>query len=176
MKNEDRADLIYGRKWPCGSMSDPVPKRDGTAPDNRGFTMVELLAVCAVLGALMIIAIPTYAKYKDVARSSRAMNEIRMLETALTAYLTEKGFYPPSDDLNAIGYGTLKDPWGHAYQYKVPGGTRTLVATPLNSDFDLYSLGADGASEASIAPTSPTSQDDIIRISDGAFVGRADHY
>jgi general secretion pathway protein G len=42
---------------------------------------------------------------------------------------------------------------------------------PLNSDFDLYSMGKDGLSQAPI--TARASQDDIIRASDGGFIGLA---
>ena len=45
---------------------------------------------------------------------------------------------------------------------------------PLNSDFDLYSMGPDGASQPPLA--APVSHDDIIRASDGAYVGSAEGY
>ena len=151
-----------------------TPEQDGTALNDRGMTLLEMIVVLAVIAILATLAIPAYPKYKDMAKSSRAMSEIRMLETAITAYFTEKGLYP--NNLNDIGYGGLSDPWGHPYQYNYPAGTRTLVATPLNADYDLYSWGADGLWVPSIAPTNPTSQDDIIRAGDGGFVGLASHY
>ena len=45
---------------------------------------------------------------------------------------------------------------------------------PLNSDFDLYSMGPDGESQPAL--TAKASWDDIIRASDGGFVGRASRY
>ena len=178
MNNHDKADVMYGREWHCGSMAVAVPKRHGTTLNHRGMTLIELIVVCAILGALILIAIPAYTKYKDLARESRAMSEIRVLEAAITAYYSDKNAYPDPNDPNVfktIGYGGLIDPWGNAYQYK-PAGTRTTVATDLNSDYDLYSLGVDGLSAPSIAPNNPASQDDIIRASDGAFVGRANQF
>lgn len=50
-----------------------------------------------------------------------------------------------------------------------PRKDRFLV--PINSDYDLYSVGPDGASAAPL--TAATSRDDIIRASDGAYVGVA---
>jgi len=174
MKIRVKADVSCSREWPCGSMTVVVPEQDGTALNDRGMTLLEMIVVLAVISILATLAIPAYPKYKDMARSSRAMSELRMLETAITAYNTEKGLYPNS--LNDIGYGTLLDPWGHPYQYNYPAGTRTFVATPLNSDYDLYSWGADGLWAPSIAPMNPTSQDDIIRAGDGGYVGLASHY
>lgn len=45
---------------------------------------------------------------------------------------------------------------------------------PLNSDFDLYSMGKDGNTAKPI--TAKISQDDIIRANDGGFVGLARRY
>lgn len=42
---------------------------------------------------------------------------------------------------------------------------------PLNSDYDLYSKGPDGASVAPL--TAKASQDDILRASNGRFIGPA---
>ena len=45
------------------------------------------------------------------------------------------------------------------------------VLKPLNSDFDLYSVGPDGQTQASL--TSSVSRDDVVRARDGAFIGTA---
>ena len=45
---------------------------------------------------------------------------------------------------------------------------------PINSDFDLYSTGPDGASVAPL--TAEPSRDDIVRANDGAFIGLASEY
>jgi general secretion pathway protein G len=45
---------------------------------------------------------------------------------------------------------------------------------PLNDDFDLYSIGADGRSRPAI--THPDSLDDVVRGANGAFVGLARNY
>jgi len=85
-------------------------------------------------------------------------------------------------DLSAVGRGDMLDPWGHPYQYlnfygndKNPQGARKDHSLhPLNSDFDLYSMGADGQSVAPI--TASKSQDDIIRANDGGYIGLARNY
>jgi general secretion pathway protein G len=57
------------------------------------------------------------------------------------------------------------------------GGTTTgqvrkdRFLVPINSDYDLYSVGPDGMSASPL--TAKISQDDIIRASDGLFIGRA---
>ncbi|MCP5251868.1 MAG: hypothetical protein H6939_09135 [Burkholderiales bacterium] len=45
---------------------------------------------------------------------------------------------------------------------------------PINSDYDLYSMGKDGASVSPL--TAKASRDDIIRANNGRFIGRAADY
>jgi general secretion pathway protein G len=49
---------------------------------------------------------------------------------------------------------------------------RNLV--PINTDFDLYSVGPDGDSQAPL--TAAASRDDIVRANDGRFIGKAEDY
>jgi len=73
------------------------------------------------------------------------------------------------------------DPWGNPYQYlnfdNVNGQgqkKKDKFLVPLNSTYDLYSMGKDG--NTSTALTANASQDDIVRANDGAFVGLASQY
>ncbi len=136
---------------------------------NRGFTLVELLMVSGVLAVLVAMAIPIWPLYKNMARSSRAMTEIRSLETAINAYVADRGALPPN--LEALGSGTPRDPWGNPYRFVVPP-TRTFVGSPLNTDYDLYSEGADATHVDSIID----SPDDILRVRDGYSVLLAQKY
>jgi general secretion pathway protein G len=45
---------------------------------------------------------------------------------------------------------------------------------PINTDFDLYSKGADGDSVAAL--TAAKSRDDVVRAANGAFIGLASHF
>lgn len=145
------------------------------AARGRGFTLIELMFVLIVLAILMAIALPAYTGYKDRARSGVAGQQIAAMAASAQQYWVDHHAYPAS--LADIGYGGSADPWGRPYLYynveaNGRGGARKDHAlNPLNTDFDLYSMGPDGKTQRQI--TQRDSQDDILRASDGKFVGVA---
>lgn len=123
---------------------------------QAGFTLVELLVVLAILGMLVAIATPQVLKYLGKAKVDTAQIEIKSLSTALDLFLVDNGRYPTQQEglaalvsaptgLPSWSGPYLKmnsvplDPWGHPYQYRVPG---------QNGEFDLYTLGPDGTGTA----------------------------
>ena len=145
----------------------------------HGFTVVELLIVIAILLTIASMAIPNLLAAINMARVARAVSEIHTLEDAITDYLVINGQFP--DTLADVGYGGYLDPWGNPYEYlnhatiKGNGKARKdRFLVPLNSDYDLYSVGKDGLSVSPI--TAKASQDDVIRGSDGSYDGLASQF
>lgn len=118
---------------------------------RRGFTLVELLVVLAILGLLVGLVGPQVMKTLGSSKTKTARIQIEDLSAALDIYRLEVGRYPTtSDGLQALVDNTAgvaswngpylkksqvpKDPWGFDYQYRSPG---------QNGSFDLWSLGAD---------------------------------
>jgi len=146
---------------------------------QRAFTLFELLLVAAIVGVLVAVAVPGYQGYQDQVRFIQAKADIVAIESALERYYAQHFAYP--DTLAQAGVGGMLDPWGHPYQYLNIATTkgngkvrkdRNLV--PINSDYDLYSMGKDGKSQSPL--TAQTSRDDIIRANNGKFVGLAADY
>lgn len=145
----------------------------------RGFTFIELMLGVAILGVLVGIAYPSYQQYVEKTRVQQAVSDIRDIDARVQMYWLDNRAYPA--DLAEVGKDTMKDPWGKAYQYtnladiKGKGKARkNKNLVPINSDFDLYSMGKDGASVGPL--TAKASRDDIVRASDGRFVGLASDY
>ena len=142
---------------------------------SKGFTVVELLTGLVLIGILLAIAIPSYSSYRDKVRSQQAGMEIAAMAAAIKGWFIDARAYP--DGLDQVRVSTPKDPWGRPYVYynvdaNGRGGARKDKAlNPINTDFDLYSLGPDGKSKPQV--TQKDSVDDIIRANDGAFVGVA---
>lgn len=142
-------------------------------------TVVELLVAIAVVAVLAAIAPPSYQGYIDRAKQKQMEGDMREIEVALQRYADDnKGNYPAS--LAQVGKDGLRDAWNRPFQYlnlatAPPGHARkdkNLV--PLNTDFDLYSLGKDGASQPPL--TANASRDDFIRANNGRFIGPAADY
>lgn len=68
----------------------------------RGFTLVELIIVVAIIGALSMIGVPTYRRMVQKAKKSEAKVALGALYTAESAFFSEHGAY--GTNLQAIGF------------------------------------------------------------------------
>lgn len=131
--------------------------RGTNRPDRQaGFTFIEIMVAMMILVILIGVAGFTYVRYVARARVVGARNQIEIFEIALNSYYLDCGRYPtPEQGLAALWEKPLlepvpgqwsgpylskklpNDPWGHPYEYAVPG--------PGGLPFAVRSLGADGA-------------------------------
>ena len=119
----------------------------------RGFTLIEVLVVVAILGILAAIVVPRIMDRPDEAKRVAAKADIATLVNQLKIYRLDNGNYPTTEQgLMALvqrpttnpapgnwkqgGYleRLPKDPWGTDYQYLAPG---------VRSEIDVFSFGAD---------------------------------
>ena len=146
---------------------------------EKGFTFIELITVIAIIATLAAIAVPSYISYLERAKTTQTVAEFKDIEKAVFVFKAENGRFP--DTLAEAGLGNPLDPWGNPYVYypmdNVPKGVKIRKDKslhPVNTDFDLYSMGADGKS---VAPfTAKASQDDIVRANNGSYIGLVSNY
>jgi general secretion pathway protein G len=143
------------------------------------FTLVESAIVLLIFAVVLWVAIPAYQGYVERARVLETVVAVGEISKGIRQFEISKGALP--DSLGEAGYGASVDPWGHSYEYfnlrtsKGNGQARKdKKLAPLNSDFDLYSLGRDGLTAASLG--NKASRDDIVRARDGGFIGTAEEF
>ncbi|MFO1351202.1 MAG: prepilin-type N-terminal cleavage/methylation domain-containing protein [Gammaproteobacteria bacterium] len=147
-----------------------------TLKRHRGLTLVELLIAGAILALLVAIAMPAYTGYRDRLCVQQAIGDIMEMELMIQRNFTKTFNFP--ETLVEVGLDGKRDCWNRPYEYlkiagkKGKGGNRKdRNENPLNSDYDLYSVGKDGQTNQSLRPK--VSQDDIIRAHDGGYIGLA---
>ncbi len=81
-------------------------------PRNRGFTLIELMIVVAIIGILAAIAIPNFIKFQARSKQSEPKSNLKGLFTAQKSYFQEKDRY--SAVAGAIGFSPER---GNRYAY-----------------------------------------------------------
>lgn len=148
---------------------------------RKGWTLVELLVVIALIGTISSIVVPHFISILKDVQIKKVVKELRMIEMEIKAFERFQERLPT--DLDELeGGGTRVDRWGNPYQYlpnlNQPGwngqARKDRFLVPLNSDFDLYSMGPDGESRSPL--TAQPSRDDIVRANDGLYIGPASDF
>lgn len=120
---------------------------------ERGFTLLELLVVLAILGLLAAIVGPQVLRYLGSSKSQAAQVQAKNISAALNLYRLDNGRFPTEKEgLDALlkqpsgatmwngpympDEKALTDPWGNGYHLREPG---------QHGEVDVYSLGSDNA-------------------------------
>jgi general secretion pathway protein G len=149
--------------------------------NGTGFTLIEVMLCMAIIGVLAAIATPFYLSYREQARVAVAVSDMKTIEAALGKYVADYGELP--DSLAQAAMGGFLDPWKHAYQYlRIDGGNlkgkgkmrKDRFMVPVNTDYDLYSMGPDGKSQSPF--TAKASRDDIVRAYNGGYYGKVSDF
>ena len=154
-------------------------RRERPARHSRGFTLIEAIVTAALIGVLAALAMPYLIGKLREAKETRAISDLRAIEADLEAFQAEHGGLP--DDLSGVGHEDKRDPWGYLYRYFAFKGAgwkaqvrKDRFLNPLNSTYDLYSIGPDGDTRKPLTP--PPSWDDILRANNGEFMGPASEF
>ncbi len=100
--------------------------------NRKGFTLVEIMIVVAIIALLVAIAVPNIAAQRRIANNSAAAGNLRSLLSVLETYNTAEGEYPAA--LSSLTDGT------NPYISTVPTGTAggyVWTSTPATTGYTL---------------------------------------
>ncbi len=131
-----------------------IAKIRKTIKENKGFTLIELMIVVAIIAILAAIAIPNYLNYRYKARSSEAKSNIGAISTSEESYAAENNCYYTSalspgsvpsgssgttwvstQGFNAIGFapkGTIYYQYGVSADTSVAPGSGNVTGWPTS--------------------------------------------
>ena len=100
---------------------------------DKGFTLIELLVVVAIIGLLASITMVSLNSARAKARTTRSIEDLNSLRTALELYYSDHGFYPAS----SAGWDGLYSCWGDSTPDWIHGLTPNYISalprSPNNS-------------------------------------------
>ena len=93
---------------------------------KKGFTLVEIMIVVAIIAILAAVAIPNFIKYRRNAQAASCVSNLKQIQTAKEQWMMANGAVP--DDLSKISGSTDK----------------YIKQTPVCPAEGTYTIGADG--------------------------------
>jgi len=146
--------------------------KKGWGSNNKGFTLVELLVVVAIIGILVAIAVPNLIDALDRAKQRATVAEMRLWGISLQEYNAQLSVYPlaggPQVDAAfrdilvpfTINTLDLEDGWKFAFWYE----------TDIDASYTIRSCGKDGVCGLGVTPSTWFNFNLDIVLADGVFI------
>jgi prepilin-type N-terminal cleavage/methylation domain-containing protein len=140
--------------------------------NQRGFSLMELLVVVAILGLLLAIAIPNMLDALDRSRQRATVGEIRAWGNALGSYYSERNVHP-----NGPSGGPIQNVWNQLVPFAASAlNTKDKFGCDFYYDsispFEAYTIGSPGKGctrGLGVTPSSWTNYSLDIIMENGVF-------
>jgi type IV pilus assembly protein PilA len=109
---------------------------------QKGFTLIELMIVIAIIGILAAIAIPQFVSYRQKGYNTQAKGELKSLYTACQAYFADNPAASGNCDTTAIASTFQKS---DAVTFSITGAQNMNGTTAVHSSgTSTYTIGSSG--------------------------------
>ncbi len=115
--------------------------------NRKGFTLIELMIVVAIIGILAAIAIPNFLKFQAKSKQSEAKTNLKAIYTAETGYYGENNTYNAFDSVNWQPVGTAR------YTYSL--GSDNGIASPPGAGATFLIAGVPALTDGSFTGATP---------------------
>ncbi len=117
--------------------------------NEKGFTLIELMIVIAIIGILAAIAIPQFSAYRTRSYNSSAQSDVRNIATAQEAYYVDNSTYTSNtDNLSGASYGFM--PSGNVTTAATATATSYVITGAHSSGDKTYQLTGPGGTITNI--------------------------
>jgi type IV pilus assembly protein PilA len=121
--------------------------------NEKGFTLIELMIVIAIIGILAAIAIPQFNSYRSRSYNAGALSDMKNIQTAMEAYYVDHQKYPTGITATTDG-NVIMTNYGYTKTNGVTGGAVTGTSTAYTVE-NVYNTLATATSRSSYSLTGP---------------------